>query len=35
MQPDDSDHREGIRYEPDEKPPKTLAFGLGLQLCHS
>ena len=23
----------GIRYQPDEKPPATLAFGLGLQLA--
>ena len=33
MATDDSDRPSGIRYEPDEKPPITLAFGLGLQLA--
>ncbi len=33
MQTRDSDHRAGIRYQPDEKPPPALAFGLGLQLA--
>ena len=29
----DSVHRNSIRYEADEKPPATLAFGLGLQFA--
>ena len=29
----DSEGRSSIRYEADEKPPKTLAFGLGLQFA--
>ena len=33
MQTRDPDHRSGIRYQPDEKPPPALAFGLGLQLA--
>ena len=33
MQTDTPDHRSSIRYQPDEKPPKPLAFGLGLQLA--
>ena len=33
MATDDSDRRTGIRYEPDEKPPAALAFGLGVQLA--
>ena len=33
MAADDSDRRTGIRYQPDEKPPTVLAFGLGLQLA--
>ncbi len=28
-----SDRRTGVRYQPDEKPPMALAFGLGLQLA--
>ena len=32
MQADQSD-RTSVRYEPDEKPPGPLAFGLGLQLA--
>ena len=33
MATEDSDRRTGIRYQPDEKPPAALAFGLGLQLA--
>ena len=33
MATDDSGERTGIRYQPDENPPPTLAFGLGLQLA--
>ncbi len=33
MNPNDSNRRTGIRYQPDEKPPMALAFGLGLQLA--
>ena len=31
MQTDDSASRTGVRYEPNDKPPKLLTFGLGLQ----
>ncbi len=30
---DNSNRRIGVRYQPDEKPPAVLAFGLGLQLA--
>ncbi len=33
MATDDSNGRTGVRYQPDEKPPAALAFGLGLQLA--
>ena len=33
MNPNDSNRRTGVRYQPDEKPPMALAFGLGLQLA--
>ena len=33
MATDDSDLRTGVRYQPDEKPPTPLAFGLGFQLA--
>ena len=33
MNPNDSNRRTGVRYQPDEKPPIALAFGLGLQLA--
>ena len=33
MKSNDSDRRTGVRYQPDEKPPVALAFGLGLQLA--
>ena len=33
MSAEESDHRTGIRYQPDEKPPIVLTFGLGLQLA--
>ena len=33
MDADDSGNPSGVRYEPDEKPPAPLAFGLGLQLA--
>ncbi len=33
MTTDDSDRLAGVRYQPDEKPPAALAFGLGLQLA--
>ena len=33
MQTRDPDRRASIRYQPDEKPPPALAFGLGLQLA--
>ena len=33
MNANDSDRRTGVRYQPDEKPPMALAFGLGLQLA--
>ncbi len=33
MNANDASGRTGIRYQPDEKPPATLAFGLGLQLA--
>ena len=33
MEADDSGNPSGVRYEPDEKPPAPLAFGLGLQLA--
>lgn len=33
MATDDSNGRIGVRYQPDEKPPAVLAFGLGLQLA--
>ena len=33
MNPDDSNRRTGVRYQPDEKPPMALTFGLGLQLA--
>ena len=33
MNGDGSRPRHGIRYEADERPPKPLAFGLGLQLA--
>ena len=29
----DYERRAGVRYQPDENPPKVLAFGLGLQLA--
>ena len=33
MATDDSDLHTGVRYQPDEKPPTLLAFGLGFQLA--
>ena len=33
MNPNDSNRRTGVRYQPDEKPPIALTFGLGLQLA--
>ena len=33
MNPNDFNRRTGVRYQPDEKPPIALAFGLGLQLA--
>ncbi|MCY4612164.1 MAG: hypothetical protein OXB94_00875 [Nitrospira sp.] len=33
MKSNDSDRRTRVRYQPDEKPPMALAFGLGLQLA--
>ena len=37
MPPDDEDPLmtapTGVRYQPDETPPKALAFGLGFQLA--
>ena len=33
MTTDDFDRSAGVRYQPDEKPPAALAFGLGLQLA--
>lgn len=33
MNPNDSDRRTGVRYQPDETPPMALAVGLGLQLA--
>ena len=33
MKPNDYNRRTGVRYQPDEKPPMALAFGLGLQLA--
>ncbi len=33
MNPNDYNRRTGVRYQPDEKPPMALAFGLGLQLA--
>ncbi len=33
MDAHDSGNLSGVRYEPDEKPPAPLAFGLGLQLA--
>ena len=33
MDADDSGNFSGVRYEPDERPPAPLAFGLGLQLA--
>ena len=33
METRDPARRAGIRYQPDEKPPPALAFGLGLQLA--
>ena len=33
MNGDGSRPRSGVRYQPDESPPKALAFGLGLQLA--
>ncbi len=33
MDTDDSKRQTGVRYQPDEKPPVALAFGLGLQLA--
>ena len=32
MQNETAGERSSVRYEPDDKPPKLLAFGLGLQL---
>ncbi|MCY4373743.1 MAG: hypothetical protein OXC31_08170 [Spirochaetaceae bacterium] len=32
MQTERAGDRSSVRYEPDDKPPKLLAFGLGLQL---
>ena len=32
MQNETDGERSSVRYEPDDKPPKLLAFGLGLQL---
>ena len=31
MQTEQSASRAGIRYEPNDKPPRALTFGLGLQ----
>ena len=33
MQNERAGDRAGVRYEPDDKPPKLLTFGLGLQLA--
>ncbi len=33
MTPDDSGVRSGVRYQPDESPPKALSLGLGFQLA--
>ena len=33
MNPNDSDCRTGVRYQPDETPPMALAVGLGMQLA--
>ncbi len=33
MEADDSELRTSIRYEPDDRPPILLAFGLGLELA--
>ena len=33
MNPNDYNRRTDVRYQPDEKPPMALAFGLGLQLA--
>ena len=33
MNPNDYNRRTGVRYQPDEKPPMALTFGLGLQLA--
>ena len=33
MEADDSELRTSIRYEPDDRPPILLAFGLGLRLA--
>ena len=33
MTPNDSGVRSSVRYQPDEKPPKALSLGLGLQLA--
>ena len=33
MNGEQSTRRAGVRYQPDERPPKALAFGLGLQLA--
>jgi len=33
MKSNDSKRRTGVRYQPDEKPPMALAFGLGVQLA--
>ncbi len=33
MVTDDSEQQTGVRYQPDERPPVALAFGLGLQLA--
>ena len=33
MSADQSTRRATVRYQPDERPPKALAFGLGLQLA--
>ena len=33
METENNEQRTGVRYEPDERPPGPLAFGLGLQLA--
>ena len=33
MDTENNEKRTGVRYEPDERPPGPLAFGLGLQLA--